>query len=116
MLEGTFVATDDMRELALRPPPILGPTDEPSRNVLASRLLGGFAPAGLAPLLGGGVPQLAPLYLAAPVRAALLPPTPLGPRATPRGELEPDALASELEEAPNDALCATAVAVWHGAP
>jgi hypothetical protein len=90
--------------------------DEPLRDVLAGRLLRGFARAGLAPLLGGGVPRLAALHLAAPACAVPLPPARPAAGATLHGEPDADALASDFEEDQDDALWANAIAIWHEVP
>jgi hypothetical protein len=90
--------------------------DEPLREVLAGPLLRGFARAGLAPLLGGGVLRLAALHLAAPGCSVPLPPARPAVGATLHGEPDEDALASVFEEALEDALWPHTLAIWHGVP
>jgi len=95
--------------------------DEALRDMLAARLLRGFAHAGLAPLLGGGVARLAALHLAAPGSALPLPPARLAPGASFAGapfagEPDEDALSSVFEETCDDCLWDGAVAVWYEVP
>jgi hypothetical protein len=89
---------------------------ETLRDVLAGRLLRGFAYAGLAPLLGGGAPRLAALHLAAPGSALPLPPARPAMGAGLLGEPDEDALASVFDEALDYALWDGTVAIWYEVP
>ena len=91
-------------------------SDESLRDVLTGRLLRGFARAGLAPLLGSGVPRLAALHLATPACVIPLPPARPAVGAALHGEPDEDALVSVFEEAGNDVLWANTVAIWHEVP
>jgi hypothetical protein len=93
-------------------------SEEPLRELLASGLLKGLARAGLAPLLGGGAPQLAALHLAAPGCAVPLPRARYARRHEDDPDCEPDddALASPFEEEADPGLWANAAAVWHEVP
>jgi hypothetical protein len=90
--------------------------DEALRDVLAHRLLRGFAHAGLAPLLGAGVARLAALHLATPCCALPLPPPRPAIGIRFAGEPDEDALSSVFEEACDEGLWDGAVAVWYEVP
>jgi hypothetical protein len=91
-------------------------SDEGLREILAGRLLRGFAAAGLAPLLGSGVLRVAAVHLAAAGTALPLP----SPRAAPgqplHGEPSEEELASLFEETQDAALWNDTVAIWYEVP
>jgi hypothetical protein len=88
-------------------------SDEALHEILAGRLLRGFAYAGIAPVLGSRALRLAALHLAVTGSALPLP----SPRPTIgaaiKGEPGEDALASLFEETQDDTLWDDAVAIWY---